>query len=121
MRLRPELVMLQKTMVQCEGVARQLDPQHDMWGAAAPIVERWMRRELGPEGRIRDLGEDLVRLHDALRLLPNAIEDWSDIATKLKAGELKLGGGPKIRPWALRLAWLGGAALLGGLLVYTFG
>ena len=121
MRLRPELVMLQKTMVQCEGVARQLDPQHDMWGAAAPIVERWMRRELGPEGRIRDLGEDLVRLHDALRLLPNAIEDWSDIATKLKAGELKLSGGPKIRPWALRLAWLGGAALLGGLLVYTFG
>ena len=107
-------------MVQCEGVSRQLDPQHDMWGAAAPIVERWMRRELGPEGRIRDLGEDLVRLHDAVRLLPKAIEDWSDIATKLKAGELRLGGSPRIRPWALRLAWLGAAAVLGGWLVYTF-
>ena len=118
MRLRPELVMLQKTMVQCEGVARQLDPQHDMWGAAAPVVEHWMRRELGPEGRIRDLGEDMVRLHDAVRLLPGAIEDWADVGRRLKHGELKLGGGPRIRPWALRLAWLAGAALTGAVIAH---
>jgi ubiquinone biosynthesis protein len=118
MRLRPELVMLQKTMVQCEGVARQLDPRHDMWGAAAPVVERWMKRELGPEGRIRDLGEDLARLHDAIRILPQAVEDWADVGRRLKAGELKLSGGPRIRPWALRLAWLAGAALAGAAIVW---
>ncbi|WP_300544095.1 2-polyprenylphenol 6-hydroxylase [Maricaulis sp.] len=118
MRLRPELVMLQKTMVQCEGVARQLDPKHDMWGAAAPVVERWMKRELGPEGRIRDLGEDVVRLHDAVRQLPRAIEDWAEIGAKLKAGELKLSGGPRIRPWALRLAWLAGAGATGAMLAW---
>jgi ubiquinone biosynthesis protein len=113
MRLRPELVMLQKTMVQCEGVARQLDPKHDMWGAAAPVVERWMKRELGPEGRIRDLGEDLQRLHDAARQLPRAIDDWAEVGAMLKAGELKLGGSPRIRPWALRIAWLAAAAAAG--------
>ena len=120
MRLRPELVMLQKTMVQCEGVARQLDPQHDMWGAAAPVVERWMKRELGPEGRLRDLGEDLVRLHDAARKLPDAIDDWAEVGRKLKAGELKLGGGPRIRPWALRLAWLAAAAAAGAAIAWQF-
>ena len=113
MRLRPELVMLQKTMVQCEGVARALDPKHDMWGAAAPVVERWMRRELGPEGRIRDLGEDLERLHAAARKLPQAVEDWAEIGAKLKSGELRLGGGPRLRPWAVRIAWLAGAAAAG--------
>jgi len=35
--LRPELVLLQKTMVQVEGVARRLDPRHDLWAAARPI------------------------------------------------------------------------------------
>ena len=120
MRLRPELVMLQKTMVQCEGVSRQLDPQHDMWGAAAPVVEAWMKRELGPEGRIRDLGDDLGRLHDAMRKLPDAIDDWAEVGALLKAGKLSLGGGPRIRPWFLRLAWLTGAAALGAALTAAF-
>jgi ubiquinone biosynthesis protein len=47
MRLRPELVLLQKTMVTVEGVARRIDPGHDIWAAARPVVERWVARELG--------------------------------------------------------------------------
>ena len=38
MRLRPELVLLQKTMVTVEGVARRIDPDHDIWAAAEPVV-----------------------------------------------------------------------------------
>lgn len=53
MRLRPELVLLQKTMVTVEGVARRIDPDHDIWTAARPVVERWIRRELGPVAAIR--------------------------------------------------------------------
>ncbi len=48
MRLRPELVLLQKTMVTVEGVARRIDPDHDIWTAARPVVERWIRREFSP-------------------------------------------------------------------------
>lgn len=55
MHLRPELVLLQKTMVTVEGVARRLDPDHDLWEAARPVVERWIQRELGPAAQARDL------------------------------------------------------------------
>ena len=41
MHLRPELILLQKTMVQVEGVARSIDPGHNIWQAAKPIVDRW--------------------------------------------------------------------------------
>jgi ubiquinone biosynthesis protein len=55
MRLRPELVLLQKTMVTVEGVARRIDPNHDIWAAAEPVVGRWIARELSPASRLRDL------------------------------------------------------------------
>ena len=53
MQLRPELVLLQKTMVQVEGVARRLDPTHSVWVAAEPVVSKWVRSELGPEGVLK--------------------------------------------------------------------
>jgi ubiquinone biosynthesis protein len=57
MRLRPELVLLQKTMVTVEGVARRVDPGVDIWQAAEPVVRRWIARELSPVARLKDLGE----------------------------------------------------------------
>ncbi|MDO8534140.1 MAG: 2-polyprenylphenol 6-hydroxylase [Xanthobacteraceae bacterium] len=54
MRTRPELLLLQKTMVVVEGVARSLDPTLDMWTAAEPVVREWIERHLGPVGRIED-------------------------------------------------------------------
>jgi ubiquinone biosynthesis protein len=55
MRLRPELVLLQKTMVTVEGVARRIDPSHDIWAAAEPVVRRWITRELSPAAQVKDL------------------------------------------------------------------
>ena len=52
MRTRPELLLLQKTMVVVEGVARSLDPKLDIWSAAEPVVREWMTRFLGPAGRL---------------------------------------------------------------------
>jgi ubiquinone biosynthesis protein len=59
MHLRPELILLQKTMVSVEGVARRLNPDHDLWAASHSVVERWIRRELGPQAQARDAIEDL--------------------------------------------------------------
>ena len=53
MHLRPELVLLQKTMVTVEGVARRIDPNLDIWGAAEPVVGRWILRELSPVAKAR--------------------------------------------------------------------
>jgi ubiquinone biosynthesis protein len=53
MRTRPELILLQKTMVVVEGVARGFDPKLDMWKTADPVVREWIERNLGPVGRIQ--------------------------------------------------------------------
>jgi hypothetical protein len=52
MRTRPELILLQKTMVVVEGVARGFDPKLDIWKVADPVVREWIERNLGPVGRI---------------------------------------------------------------------
>jgi ubiquinone biosynthesis protein len=57
MRTRPELLLLQKTMVVVEGVARSLDPRLDMWTTADPVVREWIARNLGPVGRLEDAVE----------------------------------------------------------------
>ena len=66
MRLRPELVLLQKTMVVTEGVARRLDPAHDIWAAADPVVRRWIMRELSPPARLKRLAEEGLRAAENL-------------------------------------------------------
>ncbi|XUM23735.1 2-polyprenylphenol 6-hydroxylase [Bradyrhizobium oligotrophicum S58] len=72
MRTRPELILLQKTMVVVEGVARGFDPKLDIWKVADPVVREWIERNLGPIGRIEGavtgIGE-LARLTATLPLL----------------------------------------------------
>jgi ubiquinone biosynthesis protein len=72
MRLRPELVLLQKTMMTVEGVARRIDPEHDIWAASEPVVRRWIARELSPATQVRRFADEaatavrnLVRLAEA--------------------------------------------------------
>ncbi len=85
MHLRPELVLLQKTMVQVEGVSRALDPQHDMWSASRPIVERWVKRELGPDAVSRRAADELGQGFAALRRLPHALTAIEGAARKISA------------------------------------
>ncbi len=66
MHLRPELVLLQKTMASVEGVARRIDPDHDIWSAAKPVVERWIARELSPIAQARRLADQGSRIIDGL-------------------------------------------------------
>jgi len=72
MALRPELVLLQKTMVTVEGVARRIDPTHDLWAAADPVVRRWIGRELSPAAKVRDFAEEALRAIRALARLAEA-------------------------------------------------
>ncbi len=57
MQTQPQLLMLQKTMVVVEGVARGLDPQLNMWNCAEPVVREWMESQLGMEGRLAEAAE----------------------------------------------------------------
>jgi ubiquinone biosynthesis protein len=69
MKLRPELVLLQKTMVTVEGVARRIDPSHNLWASAEPVVKRWITRELSPATKAKELAEDAMRIVKALARL----------------------------------------------------
>jgi len=74
MHLRPELVLLQKTMMTVEGVARRIDPEHDIWGASEPVVRRWIARELSPISRVRQFaGEAESALRNIARLAQPAV------------------------------------------------
>jgi ubiquinone biosynthesis protein len=70
MQTRPELILLQKTMVVVEGVARSFDPKLDIWTVADPVVRDWIERNLGPIGRIQGAMAGAGELGKAMSGLP---------------------------------------------------
>jgi len=74
MTTRIELVMLQKTMVVVEGVARKLDPRLNMWATAEPVVGAWIAENLGPRGKIEDFGRSVAHLAKILADAPARLE-----------------------------------------------
>ena len=68
---RPELILLQKTMVVVEGVARSFDPKLDIWKVADPVVREWIERNLGPVGRIQGAMSGAGELGRVLSGLPS--------------------------------------------------
>ena len=64
-------------------VARALDPQHDMWSAARPIVERWVKRELGAEAVARRASEELGQGFAAMRRMPQTLTALEAAARKV--------------------------------------
>ncbi|MBV9287092.1 MAG: 2-polyprenylphenol 6-hydroxylase [Hyphomicrobiales bacterium] len=81
MTTRVELVMLQKTMVVVEGVARKLDPQLNMWSTSEPVVGAWIAENLGPRSRIEDAAQNMSSIAAFLAEAPKRLED---IAVRLE-------------------------------------
>ncbi len=73
MQTRPELVLLQKSMVLVEGVSRMLDPALNIWTVAEPVVGDFVRREAGPIGRIEDLRDNATVALDTIAKLPGLV------------------------------------------------
>jgi len=73
MRTRPELLLLQKTMVVVEGVARSLDPKLDIWTTADPVVREWIARNLGPVGKLEDAVEGAGEIGRFLGQVPGLL------------------------------------------------
>jgi len=114
---QPHLLLLQKTMVMVEGVATGLDPEINLWDAAAPFVREWIRTELGPEAFVADrIVTDLrtlARLPDLVRRIEARYPapGGEPPAPPLKAIEVvRLGGGWRYGVVAILAAAAGGAA-----------
>ena len=87
METQPQLLLLQKTMLTAEGVSRRLYPDTNMWVLARPLIESWMRENLGPEAKIMDTMQGLAL---AAERLPHVMEDLEIGARRLAEGRLTL-------------------------------
>lgn len=83
METRPELIMLQKTMVVVEGVARTLDPHFNMWKSAEPVVGDWIRKNLGPVGIIADVKESGMAVLHFMRQTPELTQRMERMSREL--------------------------------------
>ena len=83
MRTRPELLLLQKTMVVVEGVARSLDPKLDMWKTADPVVREWIERNLGPVGKLEDAMEGAGQVGRFVGQVPSLLSRGATLIDQL--------------------------------------
>ena len=94
MQTQPQLLLLQKTMVVVEGVARTLNPNLNMWVTAEPVVRGWIERQLGPLSKLQEAGESAKSLARLALKLPPLLEEASKASSMLSAmakdGKLKL-------------------------------
>ncbi|MDI4664215.1 2-polyprenylphenol 6-hydroxylase [Xanthobacter autotrophicus] len=125
MQTRPELLLLQKTMVVVEGVARSLDPQLDMWKTARPVVEDWIAGNLGPVGQLQRAGGGLSEMAHFATTVPGLLTrtarvmEQLDVATRdglsLSPASLEGIGRAEAKRafWGNLALWVIAAALLG--------
>ena len=71
--IQPQLVLLQKTLLNIEGLGRQLDPDLDLWATAKPYLERWMHEQVGWRGFVRSLRHEAPFWAQALPQLPRLV------------------------------------------------
>ena len=124
MQTRPELILLQKSMVIVEGVARSLDPNLNIWTAAEPVAKEWMEANYGVAGRLRDAGQgagtvgrvlaDVPRLMEQAERSALAFADMAQNGVRLDDGTIKRIARENSRQGLMgRLAlWVGALALV---------
>ena len=124
MEIQPQLVLLQKTLLNIEGLGRMLYPELDLWSTAKPFMERWMAQQVGPRAFARRVKESLPQLseelpevpHLAYKVLKKASE--GELEIRWKSEELaRLRRELRAGQRDTREAIAGGSLLLGGLLV----
>jgi len=124
METRPELLLLQKTMVVVEGVARSLDPDLNIWTTAEPIARTWVEANLGVAGRLREAGEGAELFGKLVAEVPRLLERAE--STALALAEMARGGlrldeesverlaaaQARHNRWTRRALWTGALALV---------
>ncbi len=116
MQAQPQLVLMQKTMVVVEGVARSLDPDFDIWEASRPVAQSWVHDNLGPEARLREAAEGLSALGKLAQDLPQLVKNAEHLSQMVAEGGVRLHPDTarqiareqerKTRPWRLALVAL---------------
>lgn len=120
--IQPQLVLLQKTLLNIEGLGRQLDPDLDLWSTAKPFLEKWMLNQIGPKKLWDQLVAEAPRYAKLLPELPRLVHDFlkhrqSDGNPQL---QLLIEEQRRTNRMLQRLMWLGGGFLAGLLAMQVF-
>jgi ubiquinone biosynthesis protein len=86
MATQPQLLLLQKTMVVVEGVARTLDEDANIWEISKPVLEGWLKKEVGPEAKFNQVVQTTTKVIDRLPELPIMMDRASKALELLAAG-----------------------------------
>ena len=128
MEVQPQLILLQKTLLNIEGLGRQLYPQLDLWETAYPVLRRWMDEQVGGRAMIDSIRDNMPQLREALRELPSALRALSDqaangsLSMRIRSTELEAMREQQQRQERQRfLLGTGGTAMLGGILTLALG
>ncbi|WP_353473555.1 2-polyprenylphenol 6-hydroxylase [Salipiger sp. H15] len=109
MQTRTELILLQRTMVVVEGVARSLNPHMNIWSVARPVVEQYIKTSIGPRAALRDFAKTARVMARFGPRLPGLVEEALIRQTQGIANELE-------SKWTRRLGWgIGGLISGAGL------
>lgn len=87
MEVQPQLVLLQKTLLNIEGLGRQLYPDLDLWQTAKPILEQWMKEKLGWKAALKTLEREAPHWAETLPEIPRLLHD---ISAQAQAGKLHM-------------------------------
>ena len=74
--LQPQLILLQKTLLNIEGVGRQLDPQIDIWAVAKPVLAKILRERYSPRRVVREIGKRLPEIMTHAPDMPRLVHAW---------------------------------------------
>jgi len=91
MEIQPQLVLLQKTLLNIEGLGRQLYPELDLWQTAKPYLERWMSEQIGVRSIMRSLRRNAPEWSEKLPEIPVLLHQWLTQETEHR-GSQKAGG-----------------------------
>ncbi|MDH5371227.1 MAG: AarF/UbiB family protein, partial [Gammaproteobacteria bacterium] len=87
MEVQPQLILLQKTLLNIEGLGRQLYPELDLWKTAKPFLEQWMKDKIGPRSFFKHLKENAPLWAEQLPKIPQLV---FDVLEQAKKGKLKV-------------------------------
>jgi ubiquinone biosynthesis protein len=124
MEIQPQLVLLQKTLLNIEGLGRQLYPELDLWKTAKPFLERWMDEQVGVRSMFYALQDNIPHLIEKLPEMPGMIYTATKKIAEGKEHEQHLREMQKIRDEIRRsnqrtvMTIAGTGLLMGGLIVF---
>jgi ubiquinone biosynthesis protein len=87
--IQPQLVLLQKTLLNIEGLGRQLDPELDLWNTAKPFLEQWMLEQVGPQKLLEELKAQAPRYAKLLPDLPRLMHEYLKRSPQAQRRELE--------------------------------